>query len=64
MLQLGEIDLGRVEIFRIGRNAHRRAGVALAAIADAAQRFGDEAGAESNVMNAAAAPDLDFQPGR
>ncbi len=33
-------------------------------IADTAQRFGDEAGAEGDVMHAAAALDLDFEAGR
>ena len=64
MFQLRQIDLGRIEIFRVGLDAHRGAGVALAAVADAAQRLGDEAGAEGDVMNAAAALDLDFQPDR
>ena len=62
MLQLAEIDLGRVEIFRIGRDAHRRAGRARADLADTGQRLDDEAVGKDDLVHTAAALDLDFQP--
>ena len=64
MLELCKIDLRRIEILGIGRNADSRTGVALAAIANAAQRLGDETGAEGDVIHATAALDFDFEPRR
>lgn len=64
MLELDEIHLGRIEVSGVGPDAHRGTGGARSAVADAGQRLGDEAGAEGDTVNAAAAPDLDFQPCR
>src|SRR5574343_1612516 len=61
MLQLAEIDLGRVEILYVGRDAHGGAGRARANFADLSQRFDDEAVGENNFVDAAAALDLDFE---
>src|SRR5574343_824996 len=64
MLQLAEIDLGRVEILYVGRNAHGGARGARADFADLGQRLDDEAVGKNNFMDAAAALELDFQARR
>src|SRR5574343_309577 len=63
MLKLAEIDLGRVEILGVGRDAHGGAGGARADFADLGQGFDDETVGKHDLVDAAATLDLDFQPG-
>ncbi|MNS61563.1 hypothetical protein D3C72_945930 [compost metagenome] len=64
MGQFAQRDVGAIEIFGVGPDAHAGAGLLAAALVVRGQGFGNVAALEHQAVDRAVAPDHDFKPGR